>query len=64
MVKQHKNVLFVVFCLMPSLGFAQISDKSLNKLMNLSGLTVEVGQFPGLMKEGVSLAKQRGLLNH
>lgn len=38
----------------------EVSDESIKKLLNLSGLTAQVNQFPGVIKEGMRQAKQQG----
>ncbi len=49
----------ILFCV-SSLCYAEVSDNSLNKILDLSGLTKQVGQFPGLIKMGMEQAKQQG----
>jgi hypothetical protein len=61
MVKhQFKLLLGALFLFASSLSYADVSDESIDKLLDLSGLTMQVGQFPGLIKEGMKEAKQQG----
>jgi len=58
---QFKKVLLIVLFLSSPLSYAEISDESLNKILDLSGLTMQVNQFPGLIKVGMEQAKQQGV---
>lgn len=61
MIKNQYNLLLVVILLFaPSLSYADASDESIKKLLELSGLTMQVDQFPALIKEGMAQAKQQG----
>lgn len=55
-----KSLLLTAFLLFSSVSYAEISDRSLNKILDLSGLTEQVNQFPGLIKMGMNYAKQQG----
>ena len=59
MIKQ-KLLLLIIFVFTSPFSFAQVSDDSINKLMDLSGLTIQIGQFPELVKVGMEQAKQHG----
>lgn len=61
MIKRQSQFLLtlIVFFLSP-ISSAYVSDESIDKLLDLSGLTNQVGQFPGLIKTGVEQAKQQG----
>ena len=61
MIKQQYNLLLVaIFFFVPSLSYADVSDESINKLLDLSGLTMQVDQIPDLIKTGMAQAKQQG----
>ncbi|MFW5450357.1 MAG: DUF2059 domain-containing protein [Methylophagaceae bacterium] len=57
---QYKLLIVTILCCISSLSFAEISDKSLNKILDLSGLTAQIEQFPDLIKVGMETAKQQG----
>jgi hypothetical protein len=57
---QYKLLLVAIFLFASSLSYADVSDESINKLLDLSGLTMQVDQFPGLIKAGMKQAKQQG----
>jgi len=57
---QYKLLLVAVFFFVSSLSYADVSDESINKLLDLSGLTMQVDQFPDLIKAGMEQAKQQG----
>ena len=57
---QHQKNVWLLIVLFSSASFAEVSDKSIDKILDLSGLTVQVAQFPGLIKTGMSLAMQQG----
>ena len=57
---QYKLLLVAMFFFVSSLSYADVSDESINKLLGLSGLTMQVDQFPGLIKAGMEQAKQQG----
>ena len=57
---QYKLLLVAIFLSVSSFSYADVSDESINKLLELSGLTMQVNQFPGLIKEGMKEAKQLG----
>lgn len=60
MIKQQfKLAMLVVFFLLSSSGYASASDESLDKLLVLSGLSKQVGQFPGMIKAGMDQAMQQ-----
>ena len=44
---------------MASVSYADVSDKSLDKLLSLSGLESQINQFPDLIKVGLNEAKQK-----
>ena len=56
---QCKLLLVAIFLFASSLSYADITDESINKLLNLSGLTKQVDQFPGFFKAGLERAKQQ-----
>lgn len=59
--KQFNYFLAAVFFFISSLSYAEVSsDESLNELLDLSGLTMQVNQFPLLIKAGMAQAKQQG----
>ena len=61
MIKYQCKLLFASLLLVfSSVGHADVSDESVNKLLLLSGLTKQVGQFPDLVKAGMGQAKQPG----
>jgi len=61
MPKCKTELLLVTFLtLFCSLSFASASDKSIDKLLDLSGLTKQVKEFPGLVKTGMEQARQQG----
>lgn len=61
MVNYSYRLLFAaVFFLLSSLSYAGISDRSASKLLDLSGLTKQVEQFPAVMKAGLQQAHQQG----
>jgi hypothetical protein len=61
MIKYQYNLLLVaMFFFVSSLSYADVSDESINKLLDLSGLTMQVDQFPGLIKAGMEQVKQQG----
>jgi predicted transcriptional regulator len=43
-----------------SVSYAEVSDNSLNKLLDLSGITKQVDQFPGVIKAGLAQSRQQG----
>lgn len=55
----HKLFLTAIFLLLSSLSYAGASDNSVNKLVLLSGLSKQVGQFPALVKSGFMQASQQ-----
>jgi hypothetical protein len=57
---QYKRLLLVILFFLSPLSYAEISDGSLNKILDLSGLAMQVDQFPGLIKAGMEHAKQQG----
>ena len=57
---QYKLLLVAIFFFASSLSYADASDESINKLLDLSGLTMQVDQFPGLIKAGMEQVKQQG----
>jgi hypothetical protein len=57
---QCKLLLASLLFVFSSAGHADVSDESVNKLLELSGLTEQVGQFPELIKAGMEQAKQPG----
>jgi hypothetical protein len=57
---QYKLLLVAIFFFASSLSYADVSDESINKLLDLSGLTMQVDQFPDLIKAGMEQAKQQG----
>ena len=60
-ITQRKTiVLLAVLWVTPSSIFAEVSDESIDKLMDLSGFTEQVKQFPGLIKEGMTQARAQG----
>jgi hypothetical protein len=61
MIKYQYKILLVVIILsfVSSLSYADVSDVSINKLLTLSGLTMQITQFPDLIKEGLWQAHQQ-----
>ena len=59
---QYKLLLVAIFFFASSLSYADISDESINKLLELSGLTMQVDQFPDLIKAEIEQAKQQSTL--
>lgn len=57
---QYKLFLVTIFFFVASLSHAEVSDESINKLLDLSGLSMQVEQFPGLIKAGMEQAKKQG----
>lgn len=57
---QYKILLVAISFFVSSVSYADVSDESINKLLVLSGLTVQFEQFPGLVKAGMAQAKQQG----
>ncbi|MFP3976833.1 hypothetical protein [Marinobacter sp. KMM 10035] len=57
---QYKLLLVAIFLFSSSLSYADVSDESINKLLDLSGLAMQVDQFPGLINAGMEQAKQQG----
>lgn len=57
---QYKKLLLIVLFFSSSLSYAEISDESMNKVLDLSGVTMQVNQFPGLIKVGMEQEKQQG----
>tara|TARA_B110001450_G_C17564677_1_gene458262 strand:- start:167 stop:1000 length:834 start_codon:yes stop_codon:yes gene_type:complete len=57
---QYKLLLVAIFFFASPLSYADVSDESINKLLELSGLTMQVDQFPDLIKAGMEQAKQQG----
>lgn len=57
---KYKQFLLIILFFTSSLSYADISDKSINKILDLSGLIMQVNQFPGLLKVGMEQAKQQG----
>ncbi|MBX2808211.1 MAG: DUF2059 domain-containing protein [Cellvibrionaceae bacterium] len=61
MLKKHYQKLsFFILFFSSMLSHAGLSDESLTKIIDLSGLTVQINQFPGLIKAGMEQAKQQG----
>ncbi len=61
MIKNQYKLLLAAICFFASsLSYADVSDESINKLLDLSGLTMQVDQFPDLIKAGMEQAKQQG----
>ncbi len=60
MFKYQYKVLLVAAFLVSSLGYAEVSDESLDKLLVLSGLTKQVEQFPAFIVAGMEQAHQQG----
>jgi len=61
MIKHRLKILLLIVMssFVSSLSYADVSDESINKLLDLSGLTMQVDQFPGLIKAGMEQAKQQ-----
>ncbi|MCL1480506.1 DUF2059 domain-containing protein [Marinobacter sp. M3C] len=57
---QYKLLSVAIILFVSSLSYADVSDESINKLLDLSGLTIQVDQFPDLIKAGMEQAKQQG----
>ena len=57
---QYKLLSVAIIFFVSSLSYADVSDESINKLLDLSGLTIQVDQFPDLIKAGMEQAKQQG----
>lgn len=61
MIKRKTKLLLATFlCFFCSLSFASVSDNPIDKLLDLSGLTKQVREFPGLVKAGMEQARQQG----
>lgn len=60
MKHKYKQFLLIILFFTSTLSYADISDESINKILDLSGLTMQVDQFPGLIKAGMEQAKQQG----
>lgn len=56
---QYKSLLVTMFFFVSPLSYADLSDESINELLDLSGLTMQIGQFPGLIKAEIQRAKQQ-----
>jgi len=56
----YKLFLVAIFSFVSSITHAEVSDASIDKLLELSGLTMQVEQFPGLIKAGMEEAKAYG----
>jgi len=60
-MKQYLKKTSLVFLLLfSSLSYAEISDKTINTLLDLSGLTEQISQYPEVFKSGIEQAKQQG----
>ena len=51
--------IMALLLFMASVSYADVSDKSLDKLLSLSGLESQINQFPDLIKVGLNEAKQK-----
>lgn len=60
MIKFQSKLLLVAALFLSSLSYAGVSDETINRLLDLSGLTVQINQFPSLIKAGMDQAKQQG----
>jgi len=61
MIKPHHKILLLIICCFTSfLSFGQASDASINKIIDLTGLSKQINQFPGLVKAGMEQAKLQG----
>lgn len=60
MIHNFKLMLALVLLLASSLIHAAVSDETITRILDLSGLTEQVGQFPGLIKAGMEQARQQG----
>lgn len=56
----NKTLLIIAIVFLAPLSHAEISDNAVNKLLDLSGLSKQVDQFPDLLKGGLDQAKQQG----
>lgn len=59
---KHKYHIFLVAIsfLFSTFSYAEVSDESINKLLVFSGITMQVEQFPEVVKVGIGQAKQQG----
>lgn len=57
---QGKLLLLSILCFVPSSSLGEVPDDSVRKLLDLSGLTMQINQFPGLIKTGLEQAHQQG----
>lgn len=57
---QVKLLMSTILLCLSTLCYAEVSDESLNKILDLSGLTKQVNQLPGVIKSGMEQAKQQG----
>ena len=55
-----KLLLPVILLSVSSFCYAEVTDESLNKLLDLSGITKQVGQLPGAIKGVIQQARQQG----
>lgn len=60
MLNRTLSFFLVMVCsLLSASSYAEISDSNLNRLMELSGLTKQVTQFPNMIVAGMAQARQR-----
>ncbi len=55
-----KKISIVILCIFSPLTYGEASNSSIDMVLDLSGLTQQVNQFPGLIKEGMKQARQQG----
>jgi len=55
-----KLILLATLLCLSSFSYAEVTDESLNKLLDLSGLTKQIGQFPETIKGSMQQARQQG----
>lgn len=57
---KFRLMLSVIFLCISSFSYAEVTDESLNRILDRSGLVQQVGQFPEIIKMGLVQARQQG----
>lgn len=57
---QYKLLVLVISFFISSLSYAEVSDRSLDRILDLSGLKTQMEQFPEMIKAGMEQSKQQG----
>ncbi len=53
-------VVFVFLIFTNSITLAEENKKNVNKLLDLSGITKQIGEFPTLIKSGMEQSREQG----